>query len=157
MFVENLLGDITKLRKPVIQDSIHWGVGGDLSTGKEVTFTPTTEHNIKLNELQKDHQTIYWSIENKENSQYIGAISVHANTPKQSEIHISLSNPNYKGKEVSTETISLILNYLKYKARINEVVISVENKNTIMKKNLESICFTLKTTIGNQQIYSTIL
>lgn len=141
MFIENLLGEIIKLRKPVIQDSIHWGVGGDLSTGREVTFTPTTEHSIKLKELQNDQQTIYWSIEIKENGQYIGAISVHANTPKQSEIHISLSNLNYKGKEISIEVISLITNYLKYKQKIKQVVIKIESSNKIMQRVLESCNF----------------
>ncbi|NJK71181.1 MAG: hypothetical protein HC932_02905 [Thermales bacterium] len=76
MFVENLLGDITKLRKPIIQDSVYWGVGSELVTGREVTFIPNTEHSTKLKELQNDQQTIYWSIENKENSQYIGNTSV---------------------------------------------------------------------------------
>jgi RimJ/RimL family protein N-acetyltransferase len=132
MFVENLLGDLIKLRKPVIQDSIYWGVGVGLSTGKEVEYIHSVEFEENYTNLQNDPQTIYWTIENKENSQYIGIVSAHANTLKQSEIHISVSKPNYKGKEISTETISLILNYLKYKAKISEVIINIENKNYVM-------------------------
>lgn len=157
MFVENLLGNITKLRKPVLQDSMYWGIGGELSTGREAGFTPTKKHEAKFIELQSDQKTIYWSIENKENDQYIGAISVHSNTPKQSEIHISLSNPNYNGKEISIEAISLVLNYLKYKAKISEVIVSVESKNTIMIKVLESISFILKSSNTNLLIYQTLI
>ncbi|NJL96810.1 GNAT family N-acetyltransferase [Candidatus Gracilibacteria bacterium] len=157
MFVENLLGDITKLRKPIIQDSVYWGVGSELVTGREVTFIPNTEHSTKLKELQNDQQTIYWSIENKENSQYIGNTSVYANTPKQSEIHILLSNPNYKGKEISIEVISLVLNYLKYKAKISEVIINIEQKNQIMIKVLETIGFNLKSSSDNILTYHTIV
>jgi hypothetical protein len=108
MYVENLVGDLTKLRKPIIQDSIHWDIGGTLSTGKEIVFIPSVEYKDNYIGLQNDSQTIYWSIENKENSQYIGIISVHANTSKQSEIHISLSTPPYKSKEVSLEVILLV-------------------------------------------------
>jgi RimJ/RimL family protein N-acetyltransferase len=157
MFADNLLGDTTKLRKPVIQDSIHWDVGGDLSTGREATFTPTTECITKYNELQNDPQAIYWSIENKENKAYIGIISVQANSITNSEINLLLFNQNCKGREISIEVITTILNYLKHKQKITKVIMIIEIKNTVMKKVLESIGFVNTYLKNNQAVYQTIL
>ncbi|NJK71180.1 MAG: GNAT family N-acetyltransferase [Thermales bacterium] len=84
-------------------------------------------------------------------------LQLYANTPKQSEIHILLSNPNYKGKEISIEVISLVLNYLKYKAKISEVIINIEQKNQIMIKVLETIGFNLKSSSDNILTYHTIV
>jgi hypothetical protein len=157
MFVENLLGDISKLRKPIIQDSVHWGFGEKLLTGTEVKFIPNVEHGAKYNELKNHKQTIYWSIENKESGQYAGIISVLAVTQIKSEIHISLSNPNYRGKEISIEAISLVLNYLKYKKKIEVVEISIKNTNRIMQKVLKSCNFTLCKKSNSNTTYSTII
>lgn len=159
MFVESLIGNIIKLRKPVIQDSIYWGIGVGLSssTRKDVEFINSIEFEENYTKLQNELKTIYWSIENKENKQYFGIISVHATLLKKSEIHISLSNPNYKGRETSLEAISLVLNYLKYKASINEVIIRVGNKNKIMIRVLESAGFVLKSSNANILIYQTYL
>lgn len=135
MFIENLLGQLIRLRQPILSDF-------DNAKSNHILALDTNQEaadprsKVQLYEETRDDQNcIVWSVDNLGSNNFLGFVSVNKSGDKFT-LNISVDNSNSNGKEIVTESVNRVLNYLSFKKKIKEVYAYCGLENYVLKNVL---------------------
>ena len=151
MFTENLRGTLLRLRKPFLKDSSYWKVGNYLALNKQpfhqvngqVLTEPTLEQTELFYDLEKNEESLIWSIERLNDEKYLGLISVDKKDDNIFQLEIYVDNLEVSAKTISFEAISLALDYLSHKKKVKTVVAICNSKYYVLRNVLIQCGFSL--------------
>lgn len=140
MFIENLLGQLIRLRQPILSDFDNAKPNQFLAldTNQEAA---DPQNKVKLyEETREDQNCIVCSVDNLSSNNFLGFVSVNKSGDKFT-LDISVNNSNSNGKEIVTESVNLVLNYLSFKKKIKEVYAYCGLENYVLKNILINFGF----------------
>lgn len=147
MFTENLRGNTIRLRKPNLKDSTNWRVGNYLAlntlTNQEVLTEPTMEQKELFYDLEKNEESLAWSIERLSDEKYLGMISMNKKDGDIFQLEIYVDNNELTAKETTLQAISLALDYLSLKKKVETVISICSSKYYVLRNVLVQSGFSL--------------
>lgn len=133
MFVDSLVGNMIKLRKPS---------AGEINLFQNIKLLSNSNISI-YDSLKKDIGTIYWLVVSINGGVIYGYLTIKGVDSKKVSISSHLSQDIGNIQYIFEESISLVLNFLKYKKKI-QTAETIVKTNSIQSKILTRIGFTEK-------------
>lgn len=116
MFIESLLGQLIKLRKPLLSDFDNLNTNQYLSL-TDNKISSSVQGKIDFYEENRNNEnSIIWSVENLNTKECSGFVTVIKISDKF-VLDIFINNDNLDGKEIFTEALGLVLNYINFKKK----------------------------------------
>ncbi len=156
MFVESLLGQLIKLRKPLLSDFDNLNTDQYLSL-TDSKISSSAQGNIDFYEENRNNKnSIIWSVENVNTKECSGFVTIIKISDKF-VLDIFINNDNLDGKEIFTEVLDLVLNYINFKKKIKKVYTYCKIENYILKNILTKSGFSLISSDSQKSLFCIVL